>query len=72
MHSVDAFLISPKHKGYEIKEDHIFIFLNYKQLFKTKSKKDAILYIDKLINEAPVESKIELELHKDYLIRSIR
>lgn len=71
MVSIGASLISPKHRGYDVKEDHIFIFLNYKQLYKTKSKKEALLYIDKLINETPSETKIELEFYKDYLLRAI-
>lgn len=71
MHSTSASLISPKHRGYDIKEDHIYIFLNYNQLFKTKVKKEALSFIDKMINEAPIQVKADLHLYKDYLLKSI-
>ena len=73
MSQIDSWIISPNHKGYDIKEDAIFIFLNYKQIFKTKNKKNAISFIEELINNiSNLEIKNEFELCKEYLFKAIK
>lgn len=68
---LDAWLLSPAHRGYNLRDDDIGIFLNYEQKLRTKSKQEALEFVDKLIEGSPPEARRELNLHKDYLARAL-
>lgn len=63
----DAWRVSGEHKGYQLPEDDIGIFLNYKLLHRTKNKEEAKRFVDRLIGEAPKELKSEFEQLVEYL-----
>lgn len=49
-------ITSGVHRGFPLPEDHIFVFLNYKQLGKFKIKEDARRLVSELINDCPKET----------------
>lgn len=63
----DAWRVGSEHKGYQLPEDDIGIFLNYKLLHRTKSREEANKLVDKLIGEAPKELLSEFEQFIEYL-----
>lgn len=62
-----ALLLSPAHRGYQLPEDDIGIFLNYEIVARVKSKAEALKIIDELLKDAPGE----VIAHRDYLERSL-
>ena len=58
-----ALRVKGEHRGYQIADDSICVFLNFKQLGEFKDKASAIKLIEKLLLEAPVN----LDGFKDYL-----
>ena len=59
------------HKGYQESKDGIYIFLNFDQVAVVKSKAEAVSILNRLVLQAPVEAKKELEEYKEYLFRSL-
>jgi hypothetical protein len=55
LHIWDGCATSGVHKGYQLADDHIYIFLNFKQIKKTKSYSEAEETIIHLLREAPVD-----------------
>lgn len=51
-----AFWQSWPHRGYDVKDDRICVFLNYEQVCKTTSKDEAALELSILICGCPVET----------------
>lgn len=58
----DAWNTSGEHRGYQVAEDNIYVFLNFKQVMKTKSYEEANGMINRLLREAPVDLS-ELEFY---------
>jgi hypothetical protein len=48
-----AFWTAWPHRGYDVKEDRICVFLNYEQLVKTTSKDEARNEVERLVAECP-------------------
>lgn len=54
---------SNEHKGYQVAEDSIYVFLNYEKVGTFKNKQEA----QKLINQLIKDSPVSLEELQDYL-----
>lgn len=48
---------SPPHRGYQLKEDAIWVFLNYEKVGVFKDKDSAQRKVNELINDCPVDLK---------------
>lgn len=71
MMSTDCSITSGPHKGYQDREDGIWIFLDFKKVAVFKNKGEAKARIEKLIDKAPRELKKEIETFQDYLFRAL-
>lgn len=60
------------HRGWTISDDHIFVFLNYKQLGKFKDKASARKLLEKLIKECPYECRKDFEQHADEILEVVK
>ena len=67
MTSLQAFEIREAHRGYQLKEDAIHIFLNFEKVVVARSKTEAVSTLDKLIQNCPLEAKKDFEDFKDIL-----
>ena len=63
----DAWRVKGEHRGYQINEDSIGVFLNFKLVLETKHRAEAQKKLDKLIEECPPEFKKEFEEFREYL-----
>ena len=63
----DAFEVGGQHRGYQVKEDAIHIFLNFEKIAEVKTKSEAVSTINKLVQCCPSEFKKDLEGLKDIL-----
>lgn len=72
MTQLDAFEIGGQHRGYQNREDTIWIFLNFKKVAVVKSKSEAVGVLNKLIQDCPPESKSDFEEYKEILFRYMR
>ena len=72
MEVVGAFEIGEKHRGYQLKEDSIWIFLNYQKVAEVKSKTEAIRILRKLIVDCPPEAKSTFAEFEELLFRNMR
>jgi hypothetical protein len=69
MEIVDAFEIGGIHRGYQVRDDAIHIFLNFKKVAVVKSKAEAVGILNKLIRSCPPEALSALEEFKEILFR---
>lgn len=60
------------HRGFNLSDDHIFVFLNYNQLGKFKDKEQAVSLINKLFNDCPKECKQDFDNHKEKLLETLK
>jgi hypothetical protein len=65
--SLGAWISSPDHRGYQLPNDDIGIFLNYQQIARTKSKDEAVKILESLLEDAPGDVLKE----QDYLFRAL-
>jgi hypothetical protein len=72
MEVVGAFEIGGQHRGYQLKEDSIWIFLNYQKVAEVKSKAEAIGILRKLIKDCPPEAKSTFAEFEEILFRRMR
>jgi len=72
MQILDAFEIGGQHRGYQVKDDAIHIFLNFKKVAVVKSRSEAVSALKKLILNCPPESKSDFEEYKEILFRQMR
>lgn len=63
----DAWRVSSKHRGFQIHEDSIGIFINFEMVLETKDKELAKRFLKNLIKKVPEEFKKEYEQFKEYL-----
>jgi hypothetical protein len=68
MQQFDASQSGGIHRGYQKSDDHIYVFLNYKQVGKFKDKESANQCICELIKNAPKESQKDLEEYKKLIL----
>jgi len=69
--SGDAFTVSTKHRGYQLKEDSIQIYLNYVLILDTKNKQEAKNCLNRLMLECPKEAKREYEENGFVLVEAL-
>lgn len=69
---LDVFQVGGQHRGYQVKEDAIHIFLNFKKVAVVKSRSEAVSTIRKLIQDCPSEAKSTFEEHEEILFRDVR
>ena len=72
MEIVDAFEVGGQHRGYQLKEDSIWIFLNFHKVAEVKSKAEAIGILRKLIANCPPEAKSTFVEFEEILFRNMR
>ena len=72
MEILDAFEIGGQHRGYQVPEDAIHIFLNFKKVAVVKSKAEAVNILNKLIQQCPAESKSDFDEYEEILFRNMR
>lgn len=72
MQILDAFRVGGQHRGYQVKEDAIHIFLNFKKVATVKSRSEAVSILTKLIASCPKESLSDFEEFKEILFRDMR
>ena len=71
MQILEAWEISNNHKGYQVREDAIHIFLNFKKVAVIRSRGEATSFLNKLIDNCPFECKKDFEEYKEILFRHI-
>ena len=59
------------HKGYQAKDDGIYIFQNFQQVAVVKSRFEALTLLRKLISSCPPEARKDFERFGEYLLRSL-
>ena len=64
---IDAWRVGNEHRGFQILEDSIGIFINYKMVLETKDKELARRFVNNLIKKVPEEFRKEYEQFKEYL-----
>lgn len=69
---LDAFQVGGQHRGYQVKEDAIHIFLNFKKVAVVKSRSEAVSTIRKLIQGCPAEAKSTFDEYEEILFRDVR
>ena len=69
MTSLQAFEIGEPHRGYQLKEDAIHIFLNFEKVAVVKSKSEAVSILNRLIQNCPKESLSDFEEYKEILFK---
>ena len=72
MEIVDAFEIGGQHRGYQLKEDSIWIFLNYQKVAEVKSRAEAVGILRKLIVNCPPEAKSTFAEFEELLFKYMR
>lgn len=60
---------SGEHRGFTLSDDHIFIFLNFNQIAKFKTKSEAKNLLLKLINNCPKECQADFESHTSEILK---
>ena len=51
----DACTVGGAHRGYQLAEDNLWIFLNFEKVLVTKSREEARAKIRELLDNAPVD-----------------
>ena len=60
------------HRGYQLKEDAIWIFCNFQKVAVVKSRSEAVSVLNKLIANCPQEAKKDFEEYKEILYKHVR
>lgn len=68
MQQIDASQSGSLHRGYQNADDHIYIFLNYKQIGKFKDKESANRLILELIKNGPKEAQKDFQEYKKVIL----
>jgi hypothetical protein len=68
MQQLDVSQSSSAHRGYQEPDDHIYVFLNFKQVGKFKDKASANKFMQELISKGPKESQKDFIEYKDSIM----
>ena len=72
MQSLQAWEVGGIHRGFQLKEDAIWIFCNFQKVAVVRSRSEAVSVLNKLIANCPTESKSDFEEYKEILFRNMR
>jgi hypothetical protein len=64
-------MVSGTHRGYQLADDSIGLFVNFKMVFQTKDKSEARKFLRRLVDEAPNEFKKDYRFQEHYLHRAL-
>lgn len=72
MRILDTWETSAEHRGYQLKEDAIHIFLNFKKIAVARSRSEAVSIVRRLVEECPSEFQSDFDEYSEILFRSMR
>lgn len=71
MYCFAACSVGTEHRGYQVKDDAIYVFLNFKKVGIFKSRSEALALVQKLIDDCPKQCKKDFITYGDTITKNL-